>query len=341
MSDARASTAPSRRLMRWGVAAAGLFALGAGVLFYLAAQDRAAQDGSGTGAEHVTVAVTARDCEPNELSVPAGERSFEIMNQSGRVVEWEILDGVMVIAERENIAPGFSQTVSARLAPGDYEMTCGLLSNPRGTLHVTPSAAATQAAAAPTARAFVGPLSEYRFYLIRQGAETVERAKALAAAIRAGDLGQARALYEPAHQAYKRVEPVAHQFSDLANRINPVADYLAGREEDPAFAGYHRIEYALFAENSLEGTGPVADRLVADLQTLQTRLRDLKLTPEILTHSPGSFAAQLAEGRIATGENRYARTDLDDLRPVSTASAGSSSCWSRSSGRRRPSLPPS
>jgi iron uptake system EfeUOB component EfeO/EfeM len=55
-------------------------------------------------------------------------------------VEWEILDGVLVVEERENIAPGLSQVINANLLPGDYAITCGLLSNPRGTLHVTPTA---------------------------------------------------------------------------------------------------------------------------------------------------------------------------------------------------------
>ena len=81
--------------------------------------------------------MTAEACEPNELTVPAGRRSFEIHNRSDRPVEWEILDGVMVVAERENIAPGLKSTLEARLRPGDYDITCGLLSNPRGGLHVT------------------------------------------------------------------------------------------------------------------------------------------------------------------------------------------------------------
>ena len=76
----------------------------------------------------------------------------------------------------------------------------------------------------------------------------VSAAEALAEAIHAGDLDAARALYAAARLPYKRVEPVAWRFSDLANAINPVADYLAGREADPAFIGYHRIEYALFGK---------------------------------------------------------------------------------------------
>jgi iron uptake system component EfeO len=43
----------------------------------------------------------------------------------------------MVVEERENIAPGFSQKMTANLQPGEYDMTCGLLTNPKGKLIVT------------------------------------------------------------------------------------------------------------------------------------------------------------------------------------------------------------
>ena len=64
---------------------------------------------------------------------------------------------MLVVEERENIAPGLSQVINANLLPGDYAITCGLLSNPRGTLHVTPTAASEAAAKArPSMVAFVG-----------------------------------------------------------------------------------------------------------------------------------------------------------------------------------------
>jgi hypothetical protein len=120
--------------------------------------------------DEVLVTIHPHSCEPNALTVPAGRASFRIVNRSDRAVEWEILDGVLVIEERENIAPGLSQVINANLLPGDYAITCGLLSNPRGTLHVTPTAASDAAAKArPSMVAFVGPLSEFRVYLSSQG----------------------------------------------------------------------------------------------------------------------------------------------------------------------------
>src|ERR1700690_1564573 len=85
----------------------------------------AAQDAS----QPVAVTITDKGCEPNALAAPAGKTMFKIKNQSKRVVEWEILDGVMVVEERENILPGFVQSLTANLKAGQYQMTCGLLTN--------------------------------------------------------------------------------------------------------------------------------------------------------------------------------------------------------------------
>ena len=87
----------------------------------------------------VNIGVNDTACEPMELTVPSGQVVFNIKNDSGRKLEWEILKGVMVVDERENIAPGLSDKMTVTLLPGEYEMTCGLLTNPRGKLIVTDS----------------------------------------------------------------------------------------------------------------------------------------------------------------------------------------------------------
>ena len=305
----RKPAAPSARLMYLGVAGAAGLVLVAGAAFYFATLKAHSEKASGA----VQVAITSKACEPNAISVFAGERTFQIANKSDRPVEWEILDGVMVVAERENIAPSFRQTLKVRLAPGDYEVTCGLLSNPRGTLHVGHSEEANATPARATMRNFLGPLSEYKFYLGRQSGAAVRGATELADAIKAGDLAKAQAFYVTARQPYKRIEPVVYRFSDLQNTIDPMADYFEKRENDPAFLGYHRIERGLLEAKSLDGLAPIADRLVADLTTLDTRLRELKMTPDVLTDSVGSFATQLSRDRLSAGEDRDAQTDLSDI----------------------------
>ncbi|PTT02501.1 iron uptake system protein EfeO, partial [Pseudomonas sp. HMWF006] len=261
----------------------------------------------------VVVNINAHSCDPNELSVPAGRASFRIVNRSDRAVEWEILDGVLVIEERENIAPGLSQVINANLQPGDYAITCGLLSNPRGVLHVTPTAASDAAAKArPSMVAFVGPLSEFRVYLASQSSALIKAVTALNQAIASGDLSQAQALYLPARAAYQRLAPAAQRLAELDNSINARADYFEKREQDPAFVGFHRVEYALFQQRSLDGLNPVAERLLGDVSTIKQQLLAQSLLPEQLVNIVVRNLNTLADVRAASGEEeRYSHGDLN------------------------------
>lgn len=285
--------------------------IAAGGLFYYAAQLAAAK--RQINHNEIAVIIHAHACEPNALTVPAGRASFRIINRSDRAVEWEILDGVLVVEERENIAPGLSQVINANLLPGDYAITCGLLSNPRGTLHVTPTAESdAQAKAKPSMVAFIGPLSEFRVYLSSQSGALIKAVTALEQAMIAGDLTQAQALYLPAREAYQHLAPAAQRLAELDNAINARADYFERREQDPAFSGFHRLEYGLFAQHSLDGLTPIAQRLVNDVTTLKQQLLAQSLPPEQLVSIVVRNLNSLADVRAASGEEeRYSHLDLN------------------------------
>lgn len=301
-------SSPSKAIYLAMLGAAVLTVAG-GAAFWYATQQNA---GARTAADQL-VTVGATTCQPNAITVAGGRRSFEIVNESDRPIEWEILDGVMVVAERENIAPGFRATLQVQLAPGEYAITCGLLSNPRGTLTVTASDEAASAASEVTLRKFLGPLSEYRVYLVMQGNAAVKAAETLRAAIASGDVAAAQAAWRDARLPYRRIEPLAYRFSDLEGKIDPRAAYLEKREQDPAFTGYHRLEYGLFAQDSTDGLLPVADALLADLQELAQRLKQTPLDPGLLIEMPGESAMQMAQAQVPDGENLYAGNDLQDF----------------------------
>jgi iron uptake system component EfeO len=297
--------------LRWAVAGSVIVMIAAGGLFYYASKMAAAKRQANH--DEIVVNIHPHSCEPNALTVPAGRASFRIVNRSDRAVEWEILDGVLVLEERENIAPGLSQVINANLAPGDYTITCGLLSNPRGTLHVTPTAASDAAAKAkPSMVAFIGPLSEFRVYLSSQGTALIKATTALEQAIEAGDLSQAQALYVPARVAYQRIAPAAQRLAELDNAINARADYFEKREQDPAFVGFHRLEYALFQQRNLDGLTSVAQRLTRDVTTLKQQLLAEPLPPEQLVSIVVRNLNTLADVRASSGEEeRYSHTDLN------------------------------
>lgn len=302
--------------MRVAVAGSALLvAAGLAAFWYASGVARKAPPKAADNA--VTVTIQGNVCQPNEITVPAGRTTFTIVNQSSRALEWEILDGVMVVEERENIAPGFSQTMTVKLPPGEFDITCGLLSNPRGKLRVTPSAASDAEAARPSLVNYVGALAEYRVFLALEAGSLQDATQALADAIQAGDLKQAQALYAPAHQAYKRIEPMAELFADLDTRLNARADYFEKREADPAFTGFHRIEYGLFGPDAAKGEvkalAPVATQLVADVGTLKERLRALNVPPERLASSGARLLRRVADNLPAGGEDHYGHGELVNL----------------------------
>jgi iron uptake system component EfeO len=307
--DPQRAGVPSSRLMTIALVGAGVLALAGGGAFYLASQRTVRPTEPGT----IAVRVGNKSCEPMDLTVPAGRSVFEIENASNRPIEWEILDGVMVVEERENIAPGFRSQLTARLKPGVYDITCGLLSNPRGKLTVTASAHSEAEKAKPPLKAFIGPLSEYKVYLAVQSGRMVQAVEALSAAIGTGDIIAAKSAYVAARTAYRHVEAVSGRIADLENAIDPVATYLAGREQDPAFTGFHRIEFGLWREASIAGLKPVADKLVADVMALRDRLKAVKFEPADLAGNAAREARRLAEGPVNSGDNLYANDELTEF----------------------------
>ncbi len=260
----------------------------------------------------IEVTVTDETCEPAELTAPAGRTTFRIHNASTRTMEWEILDGVMVVAERENITPGLNATLTERLKAGTYDITCGLLSNPRGTLTVVATAESEAMKAQPETRAFIGPLSEYRVYLSRRASDLVEATDTLAERIVAGDLEGARTAWLAARQPWRQMAPASGRLADLSASMDPQAEYLAEREKDPGFIGFHRIEYGLWTEGSTEGLAPVATALAADAATLKDRLKALAVTPADLAGNAASFAARVSDQATGT-QSPYSGSDLADF----------------------------
>src|SRR6202453_577112 len=268
----------------------------------------AAQDAS----QPVAITITDKGCEPNALSVPAGKTTFKIRNQSKRAVEWEILDGVMVVEERENIVPGFVQSLTADLKAGQYQMTCGLLTNPKGVLAVAAAATSTSAGK-PSVLDLVGPLAEYKVSVAKEVGDLVAQTRRFADAVKAGKLDEARNLYAPTRQHYERIEPVAELFSDLDKSMDARADDFELKENDPAFVGFHRIEKALFADNSTAGMQPLADRLVQDTQDLHNRLDGLIIPPAKMVGGASDLIEEVASTKISGEEDRYSGTELSDF----------------------------
>ncbi|WP_261640385.1 iron uptake system protein EfeO [Erwinia mallotivora] len=259
----------------------------------------------------VKITVTDKQCEPMAVTVSTGKTQFIIQNNSQKALEWEILKGVMVVEERENIAPGFSQKLTATLEAGEYEMTCGLLSNPKGKLTVKGGSAAANGKA--DVMQLAGPVTDYKAYVTKEVAQLVAGTKAFTDAVKAGDLEKAKALYAPTRSHYERIEPIAELFSDLDSSIDAREDDYEKKAADPKFTGWHRLEKALFGDASTKGMNEYADKLNSDTLELQKRVSELAFAPGKVVGGAASLIEEVAASKISGEEDRYSRTDLSDF----------------------------
>lgn len=177
---------------------------------------------------------------------------------------------------------------------------CGLLAAP--------------AAFADTTLDLVGPISDYKLYVSEKTDDLVGATEEFVAAVKAGDVETAKSLFAPTRQHYEAIEPIAELFSDLDVSIDSRADDYEQAEADPAFPGFHRIEYGLWEENSTEGLDPVADKLLADVKELQGRIEGLTFPPEVVVGGAAALMDEVAATKISGEEDRYSHTDLWDFR---------------------------
>jgi iron uptake system component EfeO len=175
-------------------------------------------------------------------------------------------------------------------------------------------ASATGARAGVDPAALAGPILEYRAYVSERADELVIVVGEFAAAIKAGDLERARALYPLARVPYEQIEPIAEIIGQLDAAIDSRADDYERAELDPDFPGFHRIEFGLFREGTTAGLEPVADQLLADVTTLRDSIATLDFPPEVVVGGAAALMEEVAASKISGEENRYSGTDLWDFK---------------------------
>lgn len=159
----------------------------------------------------------------------------------------------------------------------------------------------------------VGPIAEYKLYVLDNLEQFTSHTRQFTEAIKAGKLEKAQALYAPTRVYYERIEPIAELFADLDASIDAREDdYLKG-VEDPDFTGFHRLEYGLFHEETTEGLTPYAERLMADVNDLDNRVQGLTFPPEKVVGGAAALMEEVAATKVSGEEDRYSHTDLWDF----------------------------
>jgi iron uptake system component EfeO len=125
----------------------------------------------------------------------------------------------------------------------------------------------------------------------------------------AGDVERAKELYGPSRVPWEHIEPTAESLGDL----DPKIDAREGDVPDEEWTGFHRIEKALWDQNTTEGQEEYARQLLADAESLQDEVGDLQLEPADLVNGSIELLNEVSASKVTGEEERYSHTDLYDI----------------------------
>ncbi len=286
-------------------------------------------------ASSLAVSSTDSDCTVSGASAASGPITFDVTNDGERVTEFYLLadDGLRIVGEVENIAPGTSRQLSVVAQPGSYFTVCkpGMIGEGIGQTAFAVSGEAVEVAADDQA-AYDEAVTSYTAYLRNQVSELVPLVEEFTTAYKTGDDEKARELFAAARVPYERIEPTAEAFGDL----DPKVDY---REVDAVaegldWTGFHRIEKDLWqpqpgdknsddtdafldwAPSTPEERTAYADQLVADIQELADLVNseELEISIEDITNGAIGLLDEVATGKISGEEAWWSGTDLSDFK---------------------------
>jgi FTR1 family protein len=263
--------------------------------------------GGGASAKTVELKLTDAGCSPSHLELDAGRTTFKVTNAgTGRVSELEILQGARILGEKENLVAGLSGSFTLTLQPGEYALSCpGGATDATGVLTV-----GGQAVAASTDPQLEAAVAGYNRYVHTQAVDLVAKVQSFVAAVKAGDVDKAKSEFAAARVPYETIEPVAESFGtldpDIDARVNDVA-------KGQKWTGFHRIEQALWEKHSTKGMNPIADKLLADVKTLESKTTTLAYQPDELANGANGLLDEVASSKITGEEDRYSHTDLSDF----------------------------
>lgn len=290
--------------------------------------------------DSLTVTSTDSSCDVSAASATSGTVSFDVANESSQVTEFYLLasDGLRIVGEVENIAPGASRTLTVVAQPGDYFTLCkpGMVGEGVGRTAFSVSGDAV-AATGDDAEQKQKAVDLYAAFVKDQVEQLVPAVDELVAAYEKGDDQKARDLFPQVRAYYERIEPVAESLGDLDPRI----DY---REVDAVaegldWTGFHRIEKDLWvpAKDALNADGETSawkdwnpsttaerasfgDQLVADVAQLNDYVHSADFQSALdaqgvagISNGAIGLLDEVATGKITGEEDWWSGTDLWDF----------------------------
>ncbi|TLP59652.1 iron uptake system protein EfeO [Microbispora triticiradicis] len=269
----------------------------------------AGTEATAAGSGAIAVAATDTECKVAKSDLAAGTSTFAITNSGTKVTEFYVYaPGDRVMGEVENIVPGLTREVVMELPAGMYETACkpGMTGKGiRGPLKVSGEHKPLSGDAG-----LAEAVASYKRYIKSQSDTLLDKTKEFTEAVKAGDVAGAKELYPVARTYWERIEPVAEVFGDLDPAIDARENDVPDGEE---WTGFHRIEKDLWVKKDVGGDGPIADKLMTDVNTIVTKAAAVDLSPVQLANGAKGLLDEVATGKITGEEDRYSHTDLWDF----------------------------
>jgi iron uptake system component EfeO len=266
----------------------------------------------GAAAEPISVTLTDSGCNPTTLTAAGGTVTFAVKNDRADKAEFEILSKTPEILLEKFLASKAAGNFQVNLEDGAYEIICGAPSDTRAALTVTGQGGV--AVLEVDQAALDAAVGAYTAYVLEQTQLLATGTKAFTDAVRAGDPEKAKSLYAQVRAPWERIEPVAELFPDSDGVIDSRADDFEKKEADPAFTGFHALEYGLWANGTINGAKvdlvSLANGLDKDITELITLVKALEIQPQVMTNGAAALIEEAANTKITGEEERYSHTDL-------------------------------
>ncbi len=267
--------------------------------------------GTVKGAKSVALTLVDAGCTPSQISVAAGPVTFHVTNGgTSKVSEMELKNrSGIILGESENVVEGVPGRFSLNLEPGRYIVNC-----PNGDKEdqgkLLATGKATEQASAASSALLSKATAQYRAYVVAQTAQLRAGTQKFVAALHAGDVAKAKALFGPTRLHYESIEPVAESFGNLDPEIDARINDVPNVAQ---WTGFHRIERTLWQQHTTKGTAVYATKLMRDVDTLDTKVQSIQLQPAQLANGAVELMNEVANSKITGEEDRYSHTDLSDF----------------------------
>ncbi|TSI03565.1 iron uptake system protein EfeO [Lysinibacillus sp. BW-2-10] len=158
-------------------------------------------------------------------------------------------------------------------------------------------------------------LDTYKAFALEQMDSFLIETEKFVNAFKAGDLEQSKTLYPLVRMYFERSEPIAESFGDLDPRIDGrLVDIQEAGKGEEEWTGYHKLEYALWEENTTAGYEAIADQLLTDVKELYALVQTVEVTPDLMITGAVDLLNEVSTSKISGEEEIYSHTDLYDFK---------------------------